>query len=105
MRNHQRQLLIIIIESHRKFNQEILATLTGNTLILEAPFIISDIRPVRTHLIQRDIQDELERGTPGTGASEIRLKPGFHYTLISCKVLDPSLLKVILRYWPLRKID
>jgi hypothetical protein len=105
MKNHQKQLLIIIMESHRMFNQEIQATLTGNRLILEAPFISSDIRPIRTHLIQRDIQDEFEKGTLEIGASEIKLKPGFNYTLISCKALDPSLLKVILKYQPLIKSD
>lgn len=79
-------------------NREIKAILKGNRLILEAPLISSYNKPFRTHLIGREIRNEFEEGLTVIGFSELKLKSGYNYHLISCQAIDSKLIKVILGF-------
>lgn len=103
IRNQQKHLLIVIMESHQWFNREVQVRIAGNHLILEAPFYPFQVRPVRTHLVQREVEEEFENGTMTAGISEVKLRSGFRYTLLSCQTVGPSLLKVVLQYRPEQK--
>lgn len=90
--------LILIIESKQMFFREIKPLLKGTSLILESPLISSYDKPFRTHLIDREVRDEFEKGIMDIGFSEIRLKPQYQYSVVSWQVVDPHLLKVILGF-------
>jgi hypothetical protein len=96
--DHHRRQLILIMESEQSFSREVTPLLKDNTLILEAPLVPTYEKPVRSHLIGRQAQDDLENGTADIGFSEIKLKPGYQYTIISSEVMDSRLFKVILGY-------
>lgn len=98
--DHQRSQLILLLESDQMFNPEVRPLLRENRLILKSPFMTFVERPIRTHLINREIRDDVEQGIPDTGFSEIALKAGYHYSIAACTLTDPFLLKVILRYRP-----
>ncbi len=79
-------------------SREINAIVKGNRLILEAPLLSSYNKPFRTHLIGREIKNEFDEGLTEIGFSELKLKLGYHYNLVSCQTIDSKLIKVILGY-------
>lgn len=95
-----RHQLILIMESDQAFTQDIQALIENNMLILETPLIQQVGKPMRTHKVGHDALDEFENGFPDTRLAEMKLKSGYQYSLISCQVINDSLLKVILRYRP-----
>lgn len=101
--DQQRSQLILLLESDQMFNRETNPLISGNRLILKAPFLTYLERPIHTHLIDRDIRDEVEQGVPNNGFSEINLKAGYAYSVVSCALTDPYMLKVILSYRPIDK--
>ncbi len=101
--DQHRSQLILLLESDQIFNREVNPVVRGNSLILYSPLLTFIERPFHTHLIERDIREEVEQGIPDNGFSEIKLKAGYHYTILSCTLTDPYMLKVILRYQPIDK--
>lgn len=101
--DQHRTQLILLLESDQMFNQEVIPMLRDNRLILNSLFLTFLERPFHTHLIDKDIRDEVEQGIPESGFSEIKLKAGYHYSIVSCTLTDPYMLKVILRYRPIDK--
>jgi hypothetical protein len=101
--DQQRSQLILLLESDQMFNREASPLIRDNRLILNAPFLSYLERPIHTHLIDRDIREEVELGVPDNGFTEIKLKTGYAYSVVSCTLTDPYMLKVILRYRPLDK--
>lgn len=98
-RDIQKHLLIIVAECNRIMNsKEVYAFLRGNTLIIEAPILIGLFRPLRAHLVDREIRNECEKGVADIGFSEVRLNKHYDYSLISFKVIKPGLLKIVLHY-------
>jgi hypothetical protein len=95
-----RHQLILIMESEHAFKQDIEALIEDNRLILEVPLIEQVGKPIRTHKVGHDTLDEFENGLPDIRFAEMKLKSGYQYSLISCQVINDSLLKVILRYRP-----
>lgn len=98
--DHQRKQLVLLVESDQMFNNELRPMVNGNRLILSSPFVSAMDKPLRTHLIDRELREELETGIADLGFSEVQLKTGYSYVIDSCNILDPYLLKVILRYRP-----
>lgn len=96
--DRKKQQLVILMETSQLINQEVRAILKGNRLILEAPLTSSYNKPFRTHLIEKEMKDEFEDGLMVIGFSELKLKFGYHYNLISCQALDPNLIKIILGF-------
>jgi len=90
--------LVLIIETDKMLDKEIDARLKGNRLILEAPLILSYEMPYRTHLIGQELRKEIEFGSGEIGISEIEMKPGYQYSLITCQVVEPKLIKVIFEF-------
>jgi len=79
-------------------NRDIRAHLKGNRLFLEAPLLSNFNRPYRTHLLGKETTEEFEEGLELIGLSQIKLKSGYQYHLMSCQVLDSKLIKVILGF-------
>ena len=98
-RDKQKHLLIVVVECNRIMNsKEVYAFLRGNVLILEAPILIGLNRPLRAHLVDREIRNECEKGVTDIGFSEVRLDKHYDYSLISFKVIKPGSLKIVLHY-------
>jgi len=96
--DRKRQRLILLLETSQMVSREINAIVKGNRLILEAPLLSSYNKPFRTHLIGREIKNEFDEGLTEIGFSELKLKLGYHYNLVSCQTIDSKLIKVILGY-------
>ena len=86
------------MDTSQMIGNEIKALLKGNSLILEAPIISSYGKPFRTHLLGQEFRDEIEEGFAVIGFSEVKLKYGYDYHLISCKAIGPKMIKVILGF-------
>jgi len=74
------------------------AFLKGNILLLEAPLISSYNKPFRMHHLGQKNREEYEEGLTLIGFSEIKLKPGYSYRLISYQVHDSNMIEVILGF-------
>jgi len=94
---HTKQL-DVLMDTHCLINSEIKAHLKGHRLILEAPLDLSYNKPFRTHLIGKENSNEIEEGLTLIGFSEIKLKYGYTYQLISCQAIEPKLIKVVLKF-------
>lgn len=90
--------LDLIMDTNQLINSEIRAHLKGNRLILEASLISSYNKPFRMHLIGKENSHELEEGLTLVGFSEIKLKYGYQYRLISCQAIEPKMIKVVLGF-------
>ena len=96
--------LVIFLESDLLFDLEAVNVLIqGNNLIVEAPRSMEYEQPFRVHLIDREYLLQQEKGILEIGFSEVRLKPGFSYSVLSFKMINPGLLKVILSFHQIRK--
>ena len=95
--------LIVMVETNQKIGREINALLKGDSLILEAPLDLPIGKPIRTHFIGRESGPELEDELIDIRFTEIKLSPGYHYTVLLSQVMDRNLIKVILEYRTLAK--
>ena len=103
-KDKQRKHLILIMECNQIVGKDVYALLKGNNLILEAPVSHGSYdKPIRTHLVDQNILTEVADGDVDIGFTEITMNPGFHYTISSCRVLNPGLVKIILGYRPVIK--
>ena len=97
IRDPGRNLLILLITVNAVSCNEIYAFLKGSKLILESSVpSYNDYVPVRTHLVGREIINEVYEGNQHIGFAEISLKHGFHYKVLSYQVMKKGLLKVVL---------
>ena len=104
LKDIKKNQLVIFLESDLLFDLEAVNTLIqGNNLIIEAPRSMEYKPPFRVHLIDREYLLQQEKGVTEIGFSEVRLKPGFSYTVLSCQMINPGLLKVILSFHQIRK--
>ena len=51
-----------------------------------------------SQMISKEIRDEFEDGFMVIGFSEVKLKYGYQYHLISCQAIDSKMIKVILGF-------
>jgi len=98
IRDQKKQQLVLMMNTNQVINDEIRACLKGNRLLLEAPLISSYNKPFRTHLIGKENSDEFEEGLTLIGFSEVKLKYGYRYRLLSCQAIEPNLIKVVLGF-------
>jgi len=96
----KRNQLILMVNSHEMLDAEVNAFLKGYNLLLEASYLLNYSRPFRVHLMDNGVFDNDENDVSVIGFSEIKLKPGYRYTVMSCQLLNPRLIKVILKYTP-----
>ncbi len=96
--DQKRKQLVLIMDTDQMISREIKTLLKGNRLILEAPLLSNYNKPFRTHLLGQETRDEFEEGLTVIGFSEVKLKYGYHYHLISCQVIEPNMIKVILGF-------
>ena len=98
----QRELLVLFLESNLPLELEVKTFINGNNLIIEAPLSLDYNKPFRTHLIEKEILSDYERGSLNIGFSEIQLNQSFSYNILSSIVVNPRLLKVVLNYQPIK---
>ena len=103
LKDTQRGQLVIFLESTLLFEQEVNALVQGNNLIIEALRSLEFGKPFRTHLVDNQLLPDQEKGVLTIGFSEVQLMQGFRYTVLSCQMINPGLLKVILSFYQLRK--
>jgi hypothetical protein len=103
LKDTQRGQLVIFLESNLICDREVNALLQGNNLIIEAPRSLEYEKPFKTHLIDKESLSDAEKGVLAIGFSEVQLNPGFRYTILSCRMINPGLLKVTLGFRPARK--
>lgn len=90
--------LVLMMDTNQMIGSDIKALLKGNRLILEAPLISSYNKPFRTHLLGHEFRDEFEEGFSVIAFSEVKLKYGYTYHLVSCQAIDPKMIKVVLGF-------
>jgi hypothetical protein len=95
--------LIVMVETNQTLGREIKALLKGDSLILESPLDLPIDRPIRSHLIGRESGHEFEDALINIRFTEIKLSPGYQYSILSSKVMDRNLIKIILAYKPSEK--
>jgi hypothetical protein len=95
--NYQHKLMLFIA-SDQLFSQESKVWLKDQLLLVESPVVSAVKKPFRTHLIDREIREEVEKGILEIGVAKITLKSGYHYTLQSFQLINSSLIKVSLSY-------
>ena len=96
--NPERMQVIILMDVSESISKDINAILKGNRLILEAALTSSFDKPFKTHLIGQQSREELEDEFTVIGFSEVSLRYGYHYSLISCQAIEPKMIKLILAY-------
>lgn len=96
----QRDRLVILLESELPLDHEVNAFLKNDHLILEASHSVSYERPFRTHLIPEDYFSERAPERMEIGFSELVLNHDFKYNVVSCQLINPMLVKVILEFRP-----
>jgi hypothetical protein len=103
LKDTQRGQLVIFLESNLLHDREVNALLQGNNLIIEAPRSLEYEKPFKTHLMDKESLSDYDKGILAIGFSEVHLNPGFRYTILSCRMINPGLLKVTLGFHPVRK--
>ena len=91
-----RNQLILMVNTSEMLDRDLNAFLKHNSLILEAPIQMDYNRPFRTHLTGDELLPDGEIDISLIGFAEIKLKPGYHYTVMSCQLINPTLVKIIL---------
>jgi|GEM_PF-1296492 len=98
LKDTDRSRLIIFLEIGQLSGREVNVFIKGKTLIIEAPLMPEYEKPLRTHLMAHEILSYQKEGLPEIGFSEVQLDKGYNYDLCSFNLINPGLLKVILRY-------
>lgn len=92
----QSNWLVLLLESNLPLELDVNAFIQGNNLIIEAPRPLDYKKPSRTHLIEKKILSDYEKEGQEIRFSEVQLNQRFSYSILSCMVVNPRLLKVIL---------
>lgn len=103
LKDTQRNQLVIFLESDLLFEHELNAFMQGNNLIIEALRSLEYEKPYKTHLIDKESLSDAEKGGLEIGFTEVHLMPGFSYGILSYKMIQPGLVKVILSFKQHRK--
>ena len=96
--DQKKKQLILIMETRQMVDKDIRAFLKGNSLFLEAPLLSDYSKPIRTHHLGQKGREEFEDEFTLIGVSEIKLKHGYQYHLVSCQAIDAKMIKVILSF-------
>ncbi len=102
--DHHKKLLILLITGNVMIYNGIYAFVKGSKLFLESSVpSYNNCLPIRTHLVGREIVDEVLEGYQYIGFAEINLKHDFHFKVLSYQVIKPGLFKIVLNYNKLNK--
>lgn len=101
----QRGMLVLLMKSNLQLEQEVNAFLEGDKLIIEAARSLDYRKPFRSHLISKEILSGNEQEGLEVGFSEMKLNQGNHYQIVTCQLINSSLLKVILITTPATKYN
>ncbi|MDX2430385.1 MAG: hypothetical protein QNK35_05590 [Bacteroides sp.] len=96
--NPERMQVTILMDVSESISKDIKPILKGNRVILEAALISSFDKPFKTHLLGQQSREELEDEFTVIGFSEVSLRYGYHFSLISCQAIEPKMIKLILGY-------
>ena len=88
--------MVIYLESNLHIDRDVSAIIHGINLIIEASRSMEYGKPVRTHLLGKELLSDSETGGFEIGFTEVNLDKGFRYTVLSCGIVHPGLLKVTL---------
>jgi hypothetical protein len=97
--------LIILLESNEGIRGDINIHIDGSTLIIQGMRDLGYNRPIRAHLLQDELLQEFEFGGLEVGFSDINLMKGYTYELLSSTVIGQNMMRIILEYKPVRKIE
>jgi hypothetical protein len=95
-----RKQIVYLIKTNQIVSREIDVRLKDNFIQLEAPLFSSLVKPFTQVKAGKEMGSKLKEGYTGIGYSELRLKSGYHYTLISSQLINPNLIKVVLGFKP-----
>jgi hypothetical protein len=95
--DRHRNQLILMVSAGEMLDREVNVFLEDNSLVLEAPHQLEYNKPFRTHLMDKDPLYEAENEDSTIGFSEVKLKPGYHYSVLSYQLINPTLIKIILK--------
>lgn len=95
-----RKQIVYIIKTNQIVSSEIDVRLKDNYIHLEAPLFSSMVKPLTKKKAGKEMVSEFEEGSTGIGYAELRLKPGYQYTLISSQLINPRLVKVVIGFKP-----
>lgn len=90
--------LVLIMDTSEMISSDVKAFLKGSSLVLEAPLNTPYNKPFRTHLLGQEFRDDYAEGFTLIAFSEVKLKYGYKYHLISCQAIDPKMIKVVLGF-------
>lgn len=89
--------LVLMVSTGELLDEDVNVFLKDNSLVLEAPYHLDYTRPYRAHLVGNRVLNNYENEVSLIAFSEIKLKPGYHYSILSQQLINPYLMKVILR--------
>jgi hypothetical protein len=89
--------LVLMVSTGEFLDEDVNVFLKDNSLVLEAPYHLDYTRPYRAHLVGNRVLNNYENEVSLIAFSEIKLKPGFHYSIQSHDLINPYLMKIILR--------
>lgn len=95
--DRHRNQLILMVSAGEMLDREVNVFLEDNSLVLEAPHQLEYNKPFRTHLMDKDPVYKADNEDSTIGFSEVKLKPGYHYSVVSYQLINPTLLKIILK--------
>ena len=98
IRNYQREQLVILIECDLRLNTGVNAFIQEEKLIIESFHSSEYSKPFKTHLIKKETLADFEKGEAEVEFSEVHLKHGFKYSMLSCQMIKGGLIKVILSF-------
>jgi len=88
--------LTLLVQTSKNLDSQVNAFLEGHKLVLESPIQMEFNQPYRAHLLGKDLYDD-DIDVSIIGFSEIELKPQYHYSIDSCQLINPKLVKIILK--------
>jgi len=100
LNDSQRDRLVILLESDRPLDNGVNAFLKNDHLILEASRSLDFEKPFRAHLIDREFLTGKVPDSNQIGFSELVLNHDFKYNVVSCQLVNPLLVRVVLDFKP-----
>lgn len=91
--------LTLLVSTREMLERELSVHVRGDSLILEAPIEFEFNHSFR-NFRREDLKPGNESEIELIGFSEIRLKPGYRYSVQPCQWINPELVKIILKCNP-----
>jgi hypothetical protein len=89
--------LTLLVNTREMLDGDVNASLHGDLLIMEAPIHFDYSKSFLNGFRINDMDTGSEIDIQVTGIAEMKLKHGYRYKLVSCRLVHPRLVKIILR--------